>query len=137
MPSGNIVDPITVDTLSVIGPIQYPPLSIGGPLVKECETVKINIAPAGEEASYQKAQILDTRPDEVAKAPYPPALPLPPGTTPMPRPVVIPGTSVFFEGQEVAVSSISTITGTGGIPLQRPLTEPSYYPNILIGTQSL
>ena len=63
MPSGNIVDPITVDTLSVIGPIQYPPLPIGGPPVKECETVKINIAPAGEEASYQKAQILDTRPD--------------------------------------------------------------------------
>ena len=136
MPAGNIVGTGTVDTVSFIGPHPYPPLPIGGPPEKECEKIKINIAPSGEDAQYQNALILDTSPAKVSQFPYPDAPASDGGPPPtIVRPSVLPGTGVFFEGQEVAVSVKSSITGLLASPLQRPLTEPTSYPKIIIGTK--
>lgn len=128
MPSGNIANPITIDTTSYTALPTVPPswvaTPIGGP-VKECETIKIN---------DQTAMICDTSPEALIEEPYP-SVPATPTGPPCLRGPIIPtkNLSVYFEGQLVVVSGDS-MQGSVGLPNPRVLTEPTLYPNILIGT---
>lgn len=140
MPVGNIAGPETLDTISFAGPPtvppSYAPTPIGGPS-KECEKIKINIAPSGEESQYQNAIICDITAAAVSADPYP-EVPATPTGPPCVRGPIIPtkNLSVFFEGQLVVVGGdgISGKNPSPTFPEPRILTEPTFYPNILIGT---
>jgi len=142
MPIGNIAGPETIDSVSYKAPPTvppvYPPAPIGGP-VKECQTIKINIAPPGGDAQYENANICDTTPSAVAADPYP-EVPATPAGPPCIRGPIIPtkNLTVFFEGQLVVIRG-DGISGkapppTTTFPEPRILTEPTFYPSILIGT---
>jgi hypothetical protein len=134
MPVGNIAGPETIDSVSFISPPtvapSYPPTPIGGP-AKECETIRIN---------EQPAIICDTTPIAVAADPYP-EVPAVPSGPPCIRGPIIPtkNLSVFFEGQLVVVGGdgISGKAPSPTFPEPRILTEPTFYPNILIGTNTI
>jgi hypothetical protein len=140
MPVGNIAGPETIDSISFAGPPpSYAATPIGGPF-KECEKIKINIAPTGEEAQYQSAIICDTTPAAVSSEPYP-SVPATPQGVPCVRGPIIPtkNLSVFFEGQLVVVGGDGISGNANGptFPEPRRLTEPTFYPNILIGTNPI
>lgn len=140
MPVGNIAGSGTLDSVSFISPPANPPsyvaTPIGGP-TKECEKIKINIAPAGQDAQYQNAMICDTTPSAVSADPYP-EVPATPEGVPCVRGPIIPtkNLSVYFEGQLVVVGGdgISGKAPSPTFPEPRILTEPTFYPNIIIGT---
>ena len=145
MPAGNIAGPETIDSVSFKAPPTVPPsyvaTPIGGP-VKECQKIKINIAAPGEDAQYQNAMICDTSPEALSAEPYP-SVPAAPAGPDCIRGPIIPtkNLSVHFEGQLVVVGG-DGISGkapppTTTFPEPRILTEPTFYPNIIIGTNPI
>jgi len=132
MPNGNIATPGTLDTLSTLGTTIFPPLAIGGKQ-KTMETIK-----TGEDFF----EIMDPTESAETHPPVPGSNPVPPYiATPdkIERPSIIPvqNTSVYFEGTLVTVSGDGMASVPPTVDTPRPLTEPTLYPNILIGTQSL
>jgi hypothetical protein len=145
MPIGNIAGPETIDSVSFKSPPTVPPVygaaPIGGP-VKECQKIKINIAESGEDAQYQNVMICDTSPEALSEDPYPSVPGEPPGTVCIRGPIIpTKNLSVYFEGQLVVVGG-DGISGkapppTTTFPEPRILTEPTFYPNIIIGTNPI
>lgn len=130
MPKGNIASPATFDTLSIIGPTNYPPLAIGG-VQKEMETIF-----TGEDVPVvimDPAESAGQHP-QVPGVATPPAVPAPPFIE-RPKIVAQQNTTVFFEGILVTVSGDAMLPAPTTTPSPRPLTEPTLYPTILIGTQ--
>ena len=133
MPKGNIATPVTLDTLSTFGTTVFPPLAIGG------KTKKMKTIRTGKEIPIEimdPTESATLHPPVPGSNPAPPYIPIP---TQIERPSIVPvqNTSVFFEGNLVTVSG----DGMGSVPptvaTPRPLTEPTIYPTILIGTRTV
>lgn len=131
MPKGNIASTATLDTLSTNGVTSFPPLAIGG-VQKEMETIF-----TGED---EPVVIMDPA-ESAGQHPRVPGVATPPAVATPPfieRPTIIAqqNTTVFFEGILVTVSGDAMAqVPSSPVPDPRPLTEPTLYPTILIGTQ--
>jgi hypothetical protein len=132
MPNGNIATPVTLDTLSTFGTTVFPPLAIGGKQ-KTMETIK-----TGEDffKIMDPTESAGTHPPVPGSNPVPPYIPTP---TQIQRPsiVAVQNTSVYFEGNLVTVSGDGMDSDPPTVPTPRPLTEPTIYPTILIGTRTV
>ena len=144
--AGEIVNPAMIDTLSVIGPTGYYPLSIGG-VTYECETIKTSIGAPDPEVPLP-VLIMDQEKSLGKYAPVPgspiPPYPGPPAPPLIQRGALIPtqNRTVFFEGKLVAVAGDHMSAEPTTTPPTRPiiengLTSPTIYPTIKIGTQTI
>ena len=150
MGSGKIVNPLMLDTVSVIGTTIFPAQPIGG-ILKELETIRTNVpnpnaGAEGEPATIaEKIKIMDVQksagihPIVPGSNPVPPNIPTPPSIQ---RPTITPvqNTRVFFEGNLVTVGGDGMTTAPPTVPPIRPIVEglstvPSIYATIIIGTQ--
>jgi len=150
MGSGKIINPLMLDTVSVIGTTIFPAQPIGGSL-KELETIKINVpnpnagAEGEPETIAEKIKIMDvatsagSHPPIAGFNPVPPNIPTPPSIQ---RPTITPvqNTRVFFEGNLVTVGGDGMSTAPLTVPpirsiVEGPSTVSSTYAKIIIGTQ--
>ena len=128
---GCIADSTTVDTASANPTATYPIQSHGGSNIT-CNTIYSNQA---------KIKHLDrtTDPTDVTGVPIQPLVPPVPQPLPRTPPVVgivnTEARGVYFEGVLVPVIG-DGITGAGATPDPRPLTTPTLYPTIHIGTRT-
>jgi len=129
--NGCIADSTTVDTVSANPTATYPIQSHGGDNIT-CNTIYSN------EAKIQHIDITSD-PTDVTGVPINPLVPPVPQPLPRTPPVVgIVNTAargVYFEGILVPVIG-DGITGAGAVPAVRPLTTPTLYPTIHIGTRT-
>ena len=127
---GCIVDSTVTDTNSANPTATYAPQAHGGSDIT-CNTIYSNQA---------KIKHLDrtTDPTDVTGVPIQPLVPVVP--QPLPRTPSVVGIvntearGVYFEGILVPVIG-DGITGAGASPSPRPLTTPTLYPTIHIGTK--
>ena len=128
---GCIADSSTVDTASANPTAAYPLQSHGG-----SDTTCTSIFIGG--AKVQHIDITSD-PTDVSGVPINPLVP--PVPQPLPRTPPIVGIvnsaarGVYFEGNLVPVIG-DAITGAGALPVNRPLTTPTKYPTIFIGTRT-
>ena len=127
---GCIADSTTVDTVSMNPTASYPIQSHGGRNIT-CNTIYSDGA---------RLKHLDRThdPDDVygvIQQPLVPVVPQPLPRTPPLVPIVnTEARGVYFEGILVPVIG-DAITGAGAVPEKRPLTTPTLYPTIHIGTK--
>ena len=128
---GCIADSTTVDTVSANPSATYPIQSHGGKNMT-CSSIYSNGA---------KITHLDpiTDPTDVTGVPIQPLVPPVPQILPRTPPLVpivnTEARGVYFEGKLVPVIG-DGITGVGASPSPRPLTTPTLYPTIFIGTRT-
>ena len=127
---GCIADSTTVDTASANATAVYPIQSHGGRNIT-CNTIY-------SDGARLKHIDVDADPTDVAGTPIQPLVPpvpqLLPRTPPLVPIVKIAARGVYFEGILVPVIG-DAITGAGAVPEKRPLTTPTLYPTIHIGTK--
>ena len=128
---GCIADSTTVDTVSTNATATYPIQSHGGRNIT-CLTIYSN----GARLKHIDP-IVD--PTDVAGTPIQPLVPPVPQLLPRTPPIVgivnTEARGVYFEGKLVPVIG-DGITGAGASPSPRPLTTPTLYPTIHIGTRT-
>ena len=128
---GCIADSTTLDTGSTNATAAYPVQSHGGSDIT-CLTIY---------SGGSKIKHIDviSDPTDVAGVPIQPLVPPVPSTLPRTPPLVgIVNTAargVYFEDKLVPVIG-DGITGVGAAPSPRPLTTPTLYPTIHIGTRT-
>ena len=129
--NGCIADSTTVDTVSTNPTATYPIQSFGGRNIT-CNTIYSDGA---------KLKHLDRThdPDDVYGVIIQPLVPVVPQPLPRTPPVVgivnTEARGVYFEGILVPVIG-DGVTGIGASPSPRPLTTPTLYPTIHIGTKT-
>jgi hypothetical protein len=152
MALGNIANPAMVDTVSVIGTTIFSPAPIGGvlkPVEKILTSSGTNAAvnPDTGEAIAEPIQIMDvaqsggTHPSVPGSNPVPPFIPTP-AAIQRPTIVAVRNTRVFFGGDLVTIAGDGLSTAPPTTPpirsiVSNPLTGPSLYPNIIIGTNPI
>ena len=134
MATGNIASSAAIDTASANATATYIAQAHGGPS-KTYQTVY-----TGRMTSMMQIQSVDPigTPTPVSGVPIQPLVPPVPQPLPRTPPVVgivnIEARGVYFEGKLVPVIG-DGITGAGAVPEKRPLTTPTLYPTIHIGTK--
>ena len=135
MAIGNIASSAAVDTASANATATYVAQAHGGPS-KTYQTVY-----TGRMTSMMQIQSVDPTgtPTPVSGVPIQPLVPPVPQPLPRTPPVVgivnTEARGVYFEGILVPVIG-DGITGAGASPSPRPLTTPTLYPTIHIGTRT-
>ena len=128
---GCIADSTTVDTASANATAVYPVQSHGGRNIT-CNTIY-------SDGARLKHIDVNADPTDVAGTPIQPLVPPVPQLLPRTPPLVpIVNTAargVYFEDKLVPVIG-DGITGIGAAPDPRPLTTPTLYPTIFIGTRT-
>ena len=128
---GCIADSTTVDTASANATAVYPVQSHGGRNIT-CNTIY-------SDGARLKHLDVNADPTDVAGTPIQPLVPPVPQLLPRTPPLVpivnIAARGVYFEDKLVPVIG-DGITGIGAAPDPRPLTTPTLYPTIFIGTRT-
>ena len=128
---GCIADSTTVDTASANATAVYPVQSHGGRNIT-CNTIY-------SDGARLKHIDVNADPTDVAGTPIQPLVPPVPQLLPRTPPLVpivnIAARGVYFEDKLVPVIG-DGITGIGAAPDPRPLTTPTLYPTIFIGTRT-
>ena len=128
---GCIADSTTVDTFSTNPTATYPVQSHGGRNIT-CLSIY-------SDGARLKHIDVTADPTDVAGTPIQPLVPPVPQILPRTPPLVpivnTEARGVYFEGKLVPVIG-DGITGVGASPSPRPLTTPTLYPTIHIGTRT-